>query len=110
MLHELRELKAPYWFNNDEVARIQQLNQGFMEQKDMAEMITACFRKPKEGETAQDLNGTQILKIISKQYPSVKVSQSARVHLAYALRELGYEQCKTTGNVKYYRLVTLVAA
>ena len=110
VLHELRELEAPYWFNNDEVARIQQLNQGYMEQKDMAEMIRLCFRQPKEGETAQNLNGTQMLEIISKQYPSVKVCQSARVHLAYALRELGYEQCKTTGNVKYYRLVPLVAA
>ena len=110
VLHELRELEAPYWFNNDEVARIQQLNQGYMEQKDMAEMIKLCFRQPKEGETAQNLNGTQMLEIISKQYPSVKVCQSARVHLAYALRELGYEQCKTTGNVKYYRLVPLVAA
>ena len=110
VLHELRELEAPYWFNNDEVARIQQLNQGFMEQKDMAEMIRLCFRQPKEGETAQNLNGTQMLEIISKQYPSVKVTQSARVQLGYALKELGYEQCKTTGNVKYYRLVPLVAA
>ena len=110
VLYELRELGAPYWFNNDEVARIQQLNVGFMEQKDMAEMVRVCFRQPKEGEAAQNLNGTQMLEIISKQYPSVKVTQSARVQLGYALKELGYEQCKTTGNVKYYRLVPLVAA
>ena len=110
VLHELREDKSPYWFNNDEVARIQQLNVGFMEQKDMAEMVRVCFRQPKEGEAAQNLNGTQMLEIISKQYPSVKVTQSARVQLGYALKELGYEQCKTTGNVKYYRLVPLFAA
>ena len=110
VLYELRELGAPYWFNNDEVARIQQLNVGFMEQKDMAEMVRVCFRQPKEGEAAQNLNGTQMLEIISKQYPSVKVTQSARVQLGYALKELGYEQCKTTGNVKYYRLVPLFAA
>ena len=33
--YELLEQKAPYWFNNDEVARIQQLNQDFMEKKDL---------------------------------------------------------------------------
>ena len=39
VLYELREQKAPYWFNNEEVARIQQLNQGYMEQKDILEII-----------------------------------------------------------------------
>lgn len=33
VLYELRVQKSPYWFNNDEVARIQQLNQNYLEQK-----------------------------------------------------------------------------
>ena len=33
VVYELQVLKAPYWFNNEEVARIQQLNQEYMEQK-----------------------------------------------------------------------------
>ena len=41
VVYELQELKAPYWFNNDEVARIQQLNQDFMDQKDLGEMFVA---------------------------------------------------------------------
>ncbi len=45
VVYELQELKAPYWFSNDEVARIQQLNQDFMEQKDLGEMFVACFRQ-----------------------------------------------------------------
>ena len=45
VVYELQVLKAPYWFNNEEVARIQQLNQEYMEQKDIAEIIMACFRK-----------------------------------------------------------------
>ena len=43
VLYELREMRAPYWFNNDEVARIQQLNLAYMQQKDIAEMVKACF-------------------------------------------------------------------
>lgn len=32
-------LKAPYWFNNDEVTRIQELNLDYMAKKDLTEMI-----------------------------------------------------------------------
>jgi hypothetical protein len=40
--YELCELKAPYWFNNDEVARIQELNLDYMAKKELTEMIEAC--------------------------------------------------------------------
>ena len=109
VLHELRELEAPYWFNNDEVARIQQLNQGFMEQKDMAEMIKLCFRQPKEGEKVESLNSIQMLEIIAKQYPNVKVSHSTRIHLGQAMKELNYTHTER-GHVAYYKVVPLYAA
>ena len=50
VLYEIRELGIPYWFNNGEVARIQQLNLAYMQQKDIAEMVKACFRKPADGD------------------------------------------------------------
>ena len=52
VLYELREQKAPYWFNNEEVARIQELNIEFTEKKDMADILAVCFRKPKADEVA----------------------------------------------------------
>ena len=64
VLYELLEQKAPYWFNNDEVARIQQLNQDFMEKKDIGEMFTACFRKPNEGEVPKTMNCDQMIGIM----------------------------------------------
>ena len=109
VLHELRELEAPYWFNNDEVARIQQLNQGYMEQKDMAEMIRLCFRQPKEGEKVESMNSIQMLEIIAKQYPNVKVSHSTRIHLGQAMKELNYTHTER-GHVAYYKVVPLYAA
>ena len=39
VVHEVKDLKAPYWFNNQQVARIQELNLNYMEQKDIAEVI-----------------------------------------------------------------------
>ncbi len=104
VVYELREQKAPYWFNNDEVKRIQELNQEYMEQKDMAEIITACFRKPKEGEVVKAINGTDMLKLIQREYPSIPSNHSTKIHLGFAMKELGFEHSKT-GNVVYYKAV-----
>jgi predicted P-loop ATPase len=109
LMYEVTVQGAPYWFNNDEVTRIQELNQEFMEQKDIAEIIAVCFRKPKEGELVKSMNSTQMLELIRKQYPSVQVNHSNKVHLGFAMKELGYEHSKT-GNVAYYKVVPLTAA
>ncbi len=109
VLYELRELKAPYWFNNDEVMRIQELNQEFMEQKDMAQIIAACFRKPKADEVVKSMNSTQMLELIRRDYPSVKMDHSTRVHVGQAMKELGYEH-KEHSHVAFYKVVPLHAA
>ena len=108
-VYELRELNAPYWFNNDEVARIQELNIEYTEQKDMAEIIEACFRKPNDNEVGKTMNSGQILKLIRKEYPSIKETHSSKVNVGFAMKELGYEKSKV-GNVAFYRVVPLVAA
>jgi predicted P-loop ATPase len=109
VLYELRELKAPYWFNNDEVTRIQEMNLEYVEQKDIAEMIDACFRKPKEGEVVKTMNSTQMLTMMQKEYPSLKINHSTKVHVGFAMKELGYEHSKT-GNVAFYKVVPVKAA
>ena len=106
VLHELRELKAPYWFNNDEVARIQQMNLGYMAQKDIAEMIEACFRKPNEGEPVKTMNSAEMLKLMQHEYPTLQINHSTKVHIGLAMKELGYEHT-TKGNVARYKVVPL---
>ena len=109
VMHELMEDKAPYWFNNDEVARIQQLNQEYMEKKDMTELVEICFRKPNEGEKTKTMSSTEMLKVIKGQYPSLEINHSAKVHLGNAMKELGFE-VKTSHNVSRYCAVPLEAA
>ena len=104
VLHEIRELKSPYWFNNDEVARIQELNLEYMEKKDVAEMVDACFRKPKDGESVKTLNCGQLITIIRRDYPSVKSDHTTKIRLGKALTELGFEH-KEHSHVAYYRAV-----
>ena len=109
VLHELNVVKAPYWFNNMEVARIQEINLGYMEQKDIAEIVAACFRKPMEGETPRAMNSTQLLQVIQQEYPQVKINHGTRIHLGVAMRELGFEHANRS-NIPFYKVIPLTAA
>ena len=109
VMHEIQELKAPYWFRNEEVMRIQQLNLNYMQQKDIAEMVQVCFRKPKEGETVRTLNTTEMLRIIKDEYPNIEITMKTKVELGRILVGLNYER-KEHSHVAYYKAVPLRAA
>lgn len=109
VLYEIRELKSPYWFNNDEVARIQELNVEFMEQKDVAEAIHVCFRKPEEGETFKRMKSSEVLQVLRSEFPSIPNTLKVATDVGVALNALGYE-FKEHGHVKFYRVIPLKAA
>ena len=109
VVYELQELEAPYWFSNDEVARIQQLNQEFMEQKDIAEIVEICFRKPKDGETAKAMSSSMLLDLIQKEYPSIEVTHSNKIRVGRVMKSLGYESVDHS-NVPFYKVVPVRAA
>jgi predicted P-loop ATPase len=107
--YELLEQKAPYWFNNDEVARIQQLNQEFMEKKDLGEMFVACFRQPREGEAVKTMNCGEIITLMQKDYPSLQNTVGNKVRLGKTISALGFKH-KERSHVAYYEVVPLKAA
>ena len=109
VLYELRELKAPYWFNNEEVARIQELNQEFVEKKDIAEMVAACFRKPKDNEVVKGMSSAQLLEVMKDNYPSLMASPSNIIHLGMTMKALEYE-FTTHAHTKYYKAVPRYSA
>ena len=104
VVYEIRQLNSPYWFNNDEVARIQELNLEYLEKKDISEMVEICFRKPNEGENVKTLNCGELISIIQKEYPSVKSDHTTKIRLGKALTELGFEH-KEHSHVAYYRAI-----
>ena len=108
VLYELKEAKTPYWFTNDDVARIQQLNQNYMVQKDIAEMVEACFRKPKEGEAAQLMSSKMLLGYIQKLYPSVDISHGNKIRVGQVMSTLGFESTDHS-NVPFYKVIPLAA-
>jgi len=109
VVYEIREQGAPYWFNNEEVARIQQLNQDFMEKKDLGEMFTACFRQPNEGETVKTMNCDQMIVIMQKDYPTLQNTVGNKVRLGKTISALGFKH-KEHSHVAYYEVVPLKAA
>ena len=109
VVYELQEQKAPYWFNNDEVARIQRLNQEYMDKKDLGEMFVACFRMPEEGEVVKTMTCGQMIDIMQKDYPTLQNTIGNRVRLGKAISSLGFEH-KEHSHVAYYKVVPLRAA
>ena len=109
VVYEIREQGAPYWFNNEEVARIQQLNQDFMEKKDLGEMFTACFRQLNEGETVKTMNCDQMIVIMQKDYPTLQNTVGNKVRLGKTISALGFKH-KEHSHVAYYEVVPLKAA
>ena len=109
VVYELTVAKTPYWFSNDEVARIQQLNQNYQEQKDIAEMVEICFRKPMEGESPKLMNTKMLLSHIQKEYPSVDINHGNKVRVGVAMTNLGYEYADRS-NMAFYKVIPLRAA
>ena len=109
VVYELRELGAHYWFDIEEVVRIQQMNQEFMEQKDIAEIVEICFRKPMEGESAKAMSSSMLLNLIQKEYPSIEITHSNKIRLGRTMKALGYESVDRS-NVPYYKVIPVKAA
>ena len=98
------EVRAYDRFNNEEIARIQQLNQGYMEQKDILEIIKVCFRKPEEGEIVKSMNASELLGIIQDKYPTIPDDLGTRVRLGKAMKLLEYDSTNR-GHISYYKAV-----
>ena len=109
VLHELTVTKTPYWFSNDEVARIQQLNQNYLLKKDISEMVEICFRKPKEGEVGKLMKSKMLLEHIQHAYPSIDISHGNKVRVGQAMKTLGYESTDHS-NIPFYKVIPLKAA
>ena len=91
------------------MARLQQLNQDFMEKKDIGEMFTACFRKPNEGEAYKTMNCGQIIEVIQKDYPTLENTIGNKIRLGKVISALGFD-FKDHSHIPYYEVIPLSVA
>ena len=108
MMYELRDKQTPYWFTNDEVARIQEFNQPFFKVDDLETMISYCFRMPAEEEEGKWMICSEVFDVLHLQYPMLVGSLSTKIKIGQALKFMG---CKSrhTRNGQAYQLLALSA-
>ena len=108
-LYEIRETEAPYWFNANEVERIQQANAAYFRTDDLETMLSACVRVPSiDEEDGEWMRMNEICDKITKLYPTVMVTTSLKVKIGQTLKVLGCST-KHTNKGQCYRIVPLCA-
>ena len=108
VLHEIRDEMAPFWFNNDEVARIQTANLPFLRTDDMEGILRQCFRLPNGEEEGVWLTCKQVSEALFKVYPSMKRGNATNIRIGQTLKYLGC-QSKRNKMGMLYNLVEIAA-
>ena len=108
VMYELCHQQTPYWFTNDEVARIQQKNLPFFKTDDLESMIRNCFRVP-EGEEEDEgkwMNCSEIFQVLHEHYPMLMSNLSTKIRIGQSLKLLGCKM-KHTKKGQAYQLIEL---
>ena len=108
MVYELRDKKPPYWFTNDEVARIQECNLPFFKVDDLEPMINYCFRMPEEKEEGKWMVSSEVFDVLHLQYPMLVGNMSTKVKIGQTLKFMGCKS-KHTKHGQAYQLFALSA-
>lgn len=108
VLHEIFVDKIPYWFSNDEVARVQAANLPFFRTDDMEGILRQCYRLPDEGEEGEWIFCNEVMDTLHKQFPNIKVCHATRIRVGQMLRYLGCPS-KHTRNGAVYNLIKVAA-
>lgn len=110
VVYELQEKQMRYWFTNEEVRRIEQLNQGYQRIVSLEGMIDACFRRPADGEIVRPLLIDEILTEILAEFPSMKATEGIHVRLGKVLKSQNFERKRITQGSAYYIVSRKAAA
>ena len=108
VMYELCHQQTPYWFTNDEVARIQQKNLPFFKTDDLESMIRNCFRVP-EGEEEDEgkwMNCSEIFQVLHEHYPMLMSNLSTKIRIGQSLKLMGCKM-KHTKKGQAYLLVRI---
>lgn len=105
LVYELKEQQVPYWFSNDEVERIQQVNLPFFKSDDLETMISCCFRVPTETEEGRWMLCKEVFEELQGQFPALISDHSTKVKIGQALRFMGCAS-QHSRNGQMYQLIS----
>ncbi|HBF05301.1 MAG TPA: helicase, partial [Prevotella sp.] len=101
VMYELRHQHTPYWFTNDEVARIQQHNYPFFKTDDMESMLKCCFQAPGQDTDGKWLIINEIFKTLQKEYPMIVDDHRTKIRIGQAMKFLNCERKRTKKGPAY---------
>ena len=99
--YEIETEQKRYWFTNDEIARIQELNTPFEASIDLEHMISSFFHKPENGEICEGVTSMDIRKSLSSEYPEVPASNFSSIKIGLALKELKVKKMRSKRGITY---------
>ena len=102
-------MQIPYWFSNDEVARIQSVNLPFFKQDDLENMVKSCFRIPQEGENGEWMLCKDVYETLQGKFPHFVGNPSTKVKIGFILKFMGCTS-QHSKNGQKYQLVSKLAA
>lgn len=109
VVHELREEKMRYWYTEEEVKRIQELNADYQQVTDLGTMIETCLRHPEENEVVVPLTTAQISEVINRTYPGVQMGAGFCVKLGIMLKRMEFQRRSMGKGQEYYIVPRKVA-
>ena len=89
VVYELQVQQIPYWFTNDEVTRIQEVNRPFFREMDLEGMVDSCFRVPEDEEQGRWMLGSEVIKTLQGYYPMLQDDLSTKVKIGKVLKLMG---------------------
>ena len=109
VMYELMVSQTPYWFTNAEEERIQLMNQPYMKEESLENMLSIFYKVPSGEETGEWLSLSQVIESMQGAYPKLRNDQSTRIKIGLALRQMGCVPKETNRGFRY-RLIELEAA
>ena len=109
VMYEINVSQTPYWLTHEEEERIQQMNQPFMKEESLENMLSIFYKVPSAQESGKWLSLGQVIEGMQDAYPNLKNDQSTRIKIGLALRQMGCEAKETNRGFKY-QLIELEAA
>ena len=102
VLYEVREQKLPYWFTPAETRQIEAQNVKFQHVDDLESMLTTCFRRPEAEEIVRPLMTNEVVSILSRSFPEMKVTAGMNVKVGRLLSALNFERKVVAKGTVYY--------
>ncbi len=109
VMYELCHQKTPYWFTNDEVARIQECNVEYFKTDEMDVMLKTCFQMPKSQQDGKWMIVADIFKTLQSVYHTMANDHKTKIRIGQAMRYLGFETKRTNKGQAYFITPRMVA-